>query len=159
MYNIHIFYENALKGRIFLNLQVQATDLAQRLRDEWLRKLWGIGGKEEKAVSGVLKGLQPEVAEVLGKVQKAVTGEIFPDQIDLLNNLLKPLLGIKESINCLFNSTDKNQTRDMEREVEMLVAQIQVSTFLFVIKKYFHIFLLSVKETHFSGVCCCSKVG
>ena len=74
--------------------------------------------------------LQPEVAEVLDKVQRAVTEEIFPHQIDLLNNLLKPLLGIKESINCLFNSTDKNQTRDMEREVEMLVSQIQVSTLL-----------------------------
>ena len=124
-----------------------------------MRKLWGIGGKEERAVSGVLKGLQPEVAEVLGKVQRAVTEEIFPDQIDLLNNLLKPLLGIKESINCLFNSTDKNQSRDMEREVEMLVAHIQVSTFLFVINKYFHIFLSSVKEIHFSGVYCCSKAG
>ena len=124
-----------------------------------MRKLWGIGGKEERAVSGVLKGLQPEVAEVLGKVQRAVTEEIFPDQIDLLNNLLKPLLGIKESINCLFNSTDKNQTRDMERSVETLVAHIQVSTFLFVIKKYFHIFLSSLKETYFSGVCCCSKAG
>ena len=117
-------------SRIPYSLQVQATDLAQRLQEEWLRKLWGIGGKEERAVSGVLKGLQPEVAEVLGKVQRAVTEEIFPDQIDLLNNLLKPLLGIKESINCLFNSTDKNQTRDMEREVEMLVSQIQVSTLL-----------------------------
>ena len=101
-----------------------------------MRKLWGIGGKEEKAVSGVLKGLQPEVAEVLGKVQRAVTEEIFPDQIDLLNNLLKPLLGIKESINCLFNSTDKKQSRDMERGVETLVAHIQVSTLLFVIDKY-----------------------
>ena len=145
MYNIHIFYENKLKGRIFLTLQVQATDLAQRLQEEWLRKLWGIGGKEERAVSGVLKGLQPEVAEVLGKVQRAVTEEIFPDQIDLLNNLLKPLLGIKESINCLFNSTDKNQTGDMEREVETLVAQIQVSTLVFVINKYFS-YLFSVCE-------------
>ena len=132
MYNIHIFY---FKGRIFLTLQVQATDLAQRLQEEWLRKLWGIGGKEERSVSGVLKGLQPEVAEVLGKVQRAVTEEIFPDQIDLLNNLLKPLLGIKESINCLFNSTDKNQSRDMEREVETLVAHIQVSSLLFVVNK------------------------
>ena len=117
-------------SRIAYSLQVQATDLAKRLQNEWLQKLWGIDGKEERAVSGVLKGLQPEVAEVLGKVQRAVTEEIFPDQIDLLNNLLKPLLGIKESINCLFNSTDKNQTRDMEREVEMLVSQIQVSTLL-----------------------------
>ena len=87
-------------------------------------------------MSGVLKGLQPEVAEVLGKVQRAVTEEIFPDQIDLLNNLLKPLLGIKESINCLFNSTDKNQSRDMERSVETLVAHIQVSSLLFVVNKY-----------------------
>ena len=86
-------------------------------------------------MSGVLKGLQPEVAEVLGKVQRAITEEIFPDQIDLLNNLLKPLLGIKESINCLFNSTDKNQSRDMEREVETLVAHIQVSSLLFVVNK------------------------
>ena len=127
-------------SRIPYSLQVQATDLAKRLQDEWLRKLWGIGGKEEKSVSGVLRGLQPEVAEVLGKVQRAVTEEIFPDQIDLLNNLLKPLLGIKESINCLFNSTDKNQTRYMEREVETLVAHIQVSSLLFVINKYFFVF-------------------
>ena len=129
-------------------MQVQATDLAQRLQEEWLRKLWGVGGKEEKSVSGVLKGLQPEVAEVLGKVQRAVTEEIFPDQIDLLNNLLKPLLGIKESINCLFNSTDKNQNRDMDKEVEMLVAHIQVSTFLFVINKYVFILFPLLNKTY-----------
>ena len=140
-----MFVQFSLKthSRIACSLQVQATDLAKRLQDEWLRKLWGIGGKEERAVSGVLKGLQPEVAEVLGKVQRAVTGEIFPDQIDLLNNLLKPLLGIKESINCVFNSTDKNQSRDMERGVEMLVAHIQVSTLLLVIGQNFYPILTS----------------
>ena len=50
-------------------MQVQATDLAKRLQDEWLRKLWGIGGKEERrAVSGVLKGLQPSRASLTVRI-------------------------------------------------------------------------------------------
>ena len=61
-------------------------------------------------------------------MEKAVNEESFPDQRDLLNNLLKPLQGMKEAINSLFNSIDKanNQKMDKEREVEMIVAHIQV---------------------------------
>ena len=79
-------------------------------------------------MGSLLAGLQPEVAEVLGKVQKAASEETFPDQMDLLNNLLKPLQGMRASINRLFASIDKakNPNSDKEREVEMMVAHIQV---------------------------------
>ena len=112
--------------------QIGATSLGKRLEEEWLRKLWGIEGKKpsesKSGVGSLLAGLQPEVAEVLVKVEKAVNEESFPDQRDLLNNLLKPLQGMKEAINNLFNSIDKanNQKMDKERELEMVVAHIQV---------------------------------
>ena len=112
--------------------QIGATSLGKRLEEEWLPKLWGIEGKKpsesKSGVGSLLAGLQPEVAEVLVKVEKAVNEESFPDQRDLLNNLLKPLQGMKEAINNLFNSIDKanNQKMDKEREVEMVVAHIQV---------------------------------
>ena len=112
--------------------QIGATSLGKRLEEEWLRKLWGIEGKKpsesKSGVGSLLAGLQPEVAEVLVKVEKAVNEESFPDQRDLLNNLLKPLQGMKEAINNLFNSIDKanKQKMDKEREVEMVVAHIQV---------------------------------
>ena len=66
-----MFVQFSLKthSRIACSLQVQATDLAKRLQDEWLRKLWGIGGKEERrAVSGVLKGLQPSRASLTVRI-------------------------------------------------------------------------------------------
>ena len=81
----------------------------------------------------MLAGLQPEVAEVLAKVQKAASEETFPDQMDLLNNLLKPLQGMRASIDRLFASIDKakNPNADKEREVEMMVAHIQVNIYNF----------------------------
>ena len=109
--------------------QIGATSLGKRLEEEWLQKLWGKKPSESKSgVGSLLAGLQPEVAEVLVKVEKAVNEESFPDQRDLLNNLLKPLQGMKEAINNLFNSIDKakNQKMDKERGVEMIVAHIQV---------------------------------
>ena len=80
-------------------------------------------------MGSLLAGLQPEVADVLGKVQKAASEETFPDQMDLLNNLLKPLQGMRASINRLFASIDKakNPNSAKEREVEMMVAHIQVN--------------------------------
>merc|ERR1719234_750068 len=79
-------------------------------------------------MGSLLAGLQPEVADVLGKVQKAASEETFPDQMVLLNNLLKPLQGMRASINRLFASIDKatKPNSDKEREVEMMVAHIQV---------------------------------
>ena len=79
----------------------------------------------------MLAGLQPEVAEVLGKVQKAASEETFPDQMELLNNLLKPLQGMRAAIDRLFASIDeaKNPNTDKEREVEMMVAHIQVNIY------------------------------
>ena len=79
----------------------------------------------------MLAGLQPEVAEVLGKVQKAASEETFPDQMDLLNNLMKPLQGMRAAIDRLFASIDeaKNPNTDKEREVEMMVAHIQVNIY------------------------------
>ena len=81
----------------------------------------------------MLAGLQPEVAGVLGKVQKVASEETFPDQMDLLNNLLKPLQGMRASIDRLFASIDKakNPNMDKEREVEMMVAHIQVNIYNF----------------------------
>ena len=80
-------------------------------------------------MGSLLAGLQPEVADVLAKVQKAASEETFPDQMDLLNNLLKPLQGMRASINRLFASIDKakNPNSAKEREVEMMVAHIQVN--------------------------------
>ena len=90
----------------------------------------------------MLAGLQPEVAEVLAKVQKAASEETFPDQMDLLNNLLKPLQGMRASIDRLFASIDKakNPNADKEREVEMMVAHIQVNIYIFQVSKKHHIF-------------------
>ena len=91
----------------------------------------------------MLAGLQPEVAEVLAKVQKAASEETFPDQMDLLNNLLKPLQGMRASIDRLFASIDKakNPNADKEREVEMMVAHIQVNIYIFKVSKKHHIFV------------------
>ena len=85
----------------------------------------------------MLAGLQPEVAEVLAKVQKAASEETFPDQMDLLNNLLKPLQGMRASIDRLFASIDKakNPNADKDREVEMMVAHIQVNIYIFKVSK------------------------
>ena len=127
-----------------LQLQVGASLLAKRLQEEWLRKLWGIEGKEPSesrgAVGSLLAGLQPEVADVLGKVQKAASEETFPDQMDLLNNLLRPLQGMRASIDGLFASIDKakNPNTDKEREVEMMVAHIQVNIHIFKVPTKHH---------------------
>ena len=98
----------------------------------------------------MLAGLQPEVADVLGKVQKAASEETFPDQMDLLNNLLKPLQGMRASINRLFASIDKAKkpNSDKEREVEMMVAHIQVNIYHFQI----------LQETSTVHVCRCFLV-
>ena len=101
----------------------------------------------------MLAGLQPEVAEVLAKVQKAASEETFPDQMDLLNNLLKPLQGMRASIDRLFASIDKakNPNADKDREVEMMVAHIQVNIYIFKVSKK------NITYLH-AGVSWCYKV-
>ena len=92
---------------------------------------------------------------MLGKVQKAASEETFPDQMDLLNNLLKPLQGMRASINRLFASIDKikKPNSDKEREVEMMVAHIQVNIYHFQSSTKVH------QERMFAGISWCDKVG